>query len=490
MTMNSRITLKNLSLLLFFSLKVVSGIFTFCGWNANEGLKILSKSGIQIQSLNNFEQASILNVASLNTLWLVVAGSILLLLASYLYFRSRIERIKAKTEEEIATRSTQLKEQFLANMSHEFRTPLNAIVGMTRLMRDNNPKADQINYLDAITRSSENLMSIITDILDISKIEAGRIQLEKIPFDVRIILRGVYDTLHLQAREKNLEYEVTCAEDVPTLVMGDPLRLSQMLGNLVGNAIKFTETGEVLLNCSAKQKLNGSSKTYLFKFTVTDTGIGIPATMHQTIFNSFSQADSDATRKFGGAGLGLSVTKKLVELHGGKINLQSSEGKGATFTIEIPLDLYEGEALVKNESITSRTLQDALKGLSVLLVEDIEFNRIVALDTLKTEIEGVKTDVARNGQEAVEMCSKQMYDVILMDLQMPVLNGYDATREIRKLQKPYSEIPVIAMTASALQDEIARCYECGMNDFITKPFNTELLFKKILNQIRLKEEVN
>ena len=415
--------------------------------------------------------------------WSLVAMVISMILLIILLFRRERKKMELRKESEVAQRSTQLKEQFLANMSHEFRTPLNAIVGMTRLLRDNDPKPEQLNYLHAITQSSESLMAIINDMLDISKFEAGRIQLASHPFEFRAISQSVYNNFQLRALEKKLDYQVEVDEDVPEFLIGDPLRLLQILSNVVGNAIKFTEAGSVTMNCSVQKSDDNSKKEVFLLFKVKDTGIGISDMSRQSIFESFSQETSDTTRKYGGAGLGLSITRKLLELYGGTIDVISKTGFGSTFSILIPFEIYTGKLLQKMDMPNSQDLRKALKGISVLLVEDIEFNRIVAIDTLMTEIEGVEVDVAANGNEAVEMAAGKVYDVILMDLQMPELNGYDASRQIRQLDKPHSETPIVAMTASALEDEIYRCYEAGMNDFINKPFDTEMLFKKILNQL-------
>ena len=423
-----------------------------------------------------------------NSTWFLIASILFVTLVSYLLYRSGMKKLIKSKELEVAKRSTRLKEQFLANMSHEFRTPLNAIVGMTRLLSDNNPKQDQINYLNAITKSSENLMAIINDILDITKIEAGRIQLYTIPFEVKPIIQGLYDNFHLKAQEKNIKYKVSIDESVPPILIGDPMRLIQILSNIISNAIKFTDEGFVELNCTTHGFSKSDGNIIRIYFTIKDTGIGISEQNKETVFNSFSQEVSDTTRKYGGAGLGLSISQKLVELYKGNLSFESTSGEGSVFTVELPFRLYEGKELSKVEIHSAPELRNAIKGISVLLVEDIEFNRIVALDTLTTEVVDVKVDIAKNGVEAVDLASKSVYDVVLMDLQMPELNGYDASRQIRLLPKPNSEMPIIAMTASALEDEIYRCYEAGMNDFITKPFDTNILFRKILNQIQ-KEKV-
>ncbi|HNS11486.1 MAG TPA: ATP-binding protein [Bacteroidia bacterium] len=418
-----------------------------------------------------------------NYAFLFIAAIIIILLLTIFIFRREIRKIETRKEQEALQQSTKLKEQFLANMSHEFRTPLNAIVGMTRLLRDNDPKPEQMNYLNAIKQSSESLMAIINDMLDISKIEAGRIQLTNHPFELRAICESVYNNFQLRALEKKLDYTVHVDENVPEYLSGDPLRLLQILSNVVDNAIKFTEAGSVSLHCSVKENVQNSPNDVVLLFKVTDTGIGISDSSREKIFESFSQESSDTTREYGGAGLGLSVTRKLLELYGGTIDVSSKTGYGSVFKLMIPFEIYRGKSLQKIEISNSQDLRNELKGISVLLVEDIEFNRIVAIDTLMTEIEGVEVDVAANGNEAVAMAGGKVYDVILMDLQMPELNGYDASRQIRMLEKPHCETPIVAMTASALEDEIYRCYEAGMNDFINKPFDTEMLFKKILNQM-------
>lgn len=402
----------------------------------------------------------------------------------YLLYRNRLRELEKEKEEEIQKRSRILKEQFLANMSHEFRTPLNAITGMTRLLREKDPRPDQVRYLDAIRSSSESLLLIINDILDISKIEAGRLQLEPVPFEPKQIMDSIYNSFHLKAEEKKIDFNVETSKDVPAWLLGDATRLTQILFNVTGNAIKFTEEGSVSLHCSAVNTKKGDNGKVNLRFSITDTGIGIDQESRERIFETFSQVVDGATRKHGGAGLGLSITRKLTDLFGGEVKVQSETGKGSEFIIELPFEVLEGVTQESFQGQSAANVKSALKDLYVLLVEDIEFNRIVAIDTLKTELEGVKVDVAVNGKEAVELASRNQYDIILMDLQMPELNGYDASRKIRELPAPYSTVPVVAMTASALQDEIHRCYEAGMNDFITKPFETEVLLRKILNQVK------
>jgi CheY-like chemotaxis protein len=249
------------------------------------------------------------------------------------------------------------------------------------------------------------------------------------------------------------------------------------MGNLVGNAIKFTEKGHVSITCSGVPMASSPEKI-LIMFSVVDTGIGIAEENHAKIFESFTQESSDTTRRFGGTGLGLAITKKLIEMHGGKIKLNSTPGKGTEFLFDIPYRRHDASAKEFEIKKVGRQLKESLKGIRVLLVEDNLFNRMVAIDTLEQEIEGVYIDVALNGIEAIEKIESGDYDVVLMDVQMPEMNGYDATRAIRKLPFPKNKIRIIAMTASALKEEVKHCFEAGMDEFIAKPFSTEeLLFK-------------
>lgn len=394
--------------------------------------------------------------------------------------RARIKNIELRKEKEIALKTTELKEQFLANMSHEIRTPLNAIVGMTRLLRDKNPRPDQKHYLEAITQSSDNLLVIINDILDISKIEAGKIELEHTSFLVRKVIKGVYNTFEFKAAEKGINLITHVSDDVPTYLIGDPVRLSQILLNLVSNAIKFTSQGDVKLFCTVESVHN---EIYNVRFEVIDSGIGIAPENQLKIFESFTQERSDTTRIYGGTGLGLAISKKLVEMHQGQISVRSQPEKGATFICVIPYKKGILEAPKLDEQIPISDLKQALRGIKILLVEDNEFNRMVAMDTLHEELENIEIDIAVNGKEAVEKAAKTQYDIVLMDIQMPEMNGYDASRMIRTLPTPFSNVRIMAMTASALQDEVSRCYDNGMNDFIAKPFVKSVLLEKMYTQM-------
>jgi signal transduction histidine kinase/CheY-like chemotaxis protein/HPt (histidine-containing phosphotransfer) domain-containing protein len=392
-----------------------------------------------------------------------------------LQVRQQIEL--AQKEKEVAERTAQLKHQFMANMSHEIRTPMNAIVGMTRLLLSKDPRPEQLRYLNAIQLSSENLLVIINDILDLSKIEAGKIVIEHIDFSIREVVQSLRDMLMLKAEEKNIELRVSYDPAIPKRLTGDPTRLNQVLINLAGNAVKFTEKGYVEIHASLQKK--EGSKLWI-KFDVIDTGIGISAEFVDTIFDSFTQAGSDVARRFGGTGLGLTISKQLVGLMGGEISVQSELKKGTTFTAVVPFE----EAAVQDERKEDTGLDAAsmhrLNNLKVLLVEDNEFNRMVAEDTLKELIPGMSLDIAVNGQEAVDRLQKEAFDVVLMDIQMPVMDGVAATKMIRnELPEPARNTKIIAMTANVLQEDVQQYFIAGMDAYVSKPFEAEELLQKM-----------
>jgi signal transduction histidine kinase/ActR/RegA family two-component response regulator len=420
--------------------------------------------------------------------WILFLGISALLLALGLYFRLRytrkIQKLLEKkneiieAEKEKAEASEKAKHQFLANMSHEIRTPMNAIKGMTDILIRRNPKEDQKEYLDGIKQSSDSLLVIINDILDISKIEAGKVELEQETFSVQELVNNVHTIMQFKAEEKGLGL----LKDIPDenlTVQGDATRLRQILLNLIGNAIKFTEKGLVTTSIQSNQfgdKLN-------LHFTVSDTGIGVDQDRMEKIFQSFEQAYSDTSRKFGGTGLGLSISKKLVELHGGNIWVESEKGKGSRFHFTIPYAVAETSVEANQSEDSNTNIAEALKGIRVLLVEDNLFNAVVAQEELEDAIEGVHVEVAENGIIALEKLKISTFDVILMDVQMPVMNGFEATRAIRNLDKEKATTPIIAMTANVLKEEVDLCYQAGMNDFIGKPFDTNELLSKIFNLI-------
>ena len=416
--------------------------------------------------------------------WVLFLGSSALLLALGLFARLRYTRRTQRelqhkneiieAEKEKAEASEKAKHQFLANMSHEIRTPMNAIKGMTDILIRRNPNEDQKEYLDGIKQSSDSLLVIINDILDISKIEAGKVELENEPFSVNELVNNVHTIMQFKAEEKGLEL----LKDIPVenlTVQGDATRLRQILINLIGNAIKFTEKGLVTTTIKSDKvddKLN-------LHFTVSDTGIGIDDDHADKIFKSFEQAYSDTSRKFGGTGLGLSISKKLVELQNGKIWVESEKGKGSRFHFTIAYVMAAEKIENAKAETTNTNITAALKGINILLVEDNQFNAVVAQEELEDAIEEVKVELAENGAIAVEKLRSSHFDIILMDVQMPTMNGYEATKAIRALDNEKANTPIIAMTANVLKEEVELCQQAGMNDFIGKPFDTGELIQKI-----------
>jgi signal transduction histidine kinase/CheY-like chemotaxis protein/HPt (histidine-containing phosphotransfer) domain-containing protein len=381
----------------------------------------------------------------------------------------------AQKEKEVAERTAFLKHQFMANMSHEIRTPMNAIVGMTRLLLDKEPKPDQLRYLNAIRLSADNLLVIINDILDLSKIEAGKIVIEHTDFSMREVVNSVRDMLMLKAEEKGIEMRVAVEETIPRRLIGDPTRVNQILINLAGNAVKFTDKGYVEIKISTKRKDAGK---WWLQLDVIDSGIGIAPEYVDSIFDSFTQAGSDVTRKFGGTGLGLTISRQLTNLMGGEISVRSVLQKGTTFSVVIPFVESASQEEKAKESLLDKRSMQRLNHLRILLVEDNEFNRMVAEDTLAELIPGVDLHCAVNGQEAVDRVSKENFDVVLMDIQMPVMDGVTATKAIRRLPQPFGQTKIIAMTANVLQEDVQQYFDAGMNAYVSKPFQpNELLLK-------------
>lgn len=383
----------------------------------------------------------------------------------------------AQKEKEVAEQTAQLKQQFMANMSHEIRTPMNAIVGMTSLLMSKSPLPEQMKYLKAIQQSADNLLVIINDILDLSKIEAGKIVIEQTDFSLREVTNSVRDMLMFKAEEKGLQFRVNVEEEIPVRVIGDPTRINQVLINLAGNAMKFTEKGYVEVRVTIQKK---AEKKYWLKFEVIDTGIGISPDYVSKIFESFTQAGTDVARKFGGTGLGLTISKQLVELMGGEIGVTSELGKGTTFFAIIPLEESDVQVVEQKSSAVDEQTMNKLNDVKLLLVEDNEFNRMVAEDTLKELLPGITIDIAINGQEAVDRVQKEQYDIVLMDIQMPVMDGVTATRTIRTtLSAPAKDVKIIAMTANVLQEDVAQYFNTGMNAYVSKPFQVDELLLKM-----------
>ena len=383
-------------------------------------------------------------------------------------------------EKDKAEQASMAKAQFLSAMSHEIRTPMNAVIGMTHYLLQEDPRNDQVENLNALKFSAENLLALINDILDFSKIEAGKVTIEKIEFNLDQLLKGLYQSFLLKAKEKNIELLFELDQQLPDVIVGDRVKLIQILSNLISNAIKFTESGEVRVRVNMDVTETGQPvSTIPIRFEVQDTGIGIPASKLQTIFESFTQGSSETTRVYGGTGLGLTISRHLLEIQQSEIQVDSIEGDGSRFYFT--LNFQVTNPYIPNHSPPAEQgapLPDNLEGISILLVEDNQMNVMVAKRFLKKWL--ARIDTAGNGAEAVEKVQQARYDIILMDIQMPVMDGYEATRHIRKLEgERYQKIPIVALTASALIDKKDVALAAGMNDFLTKPFVPDRLFSVI-----------
>ena len=389
-----------------------------------------------------------------------------------------------KTLKEL-THTQQFRDQFLANMSHEIRTPMNAIVGLTNLLVQTKLDEQQGKYLEVIRKSGDNLLVIINDILDLSKIEAGKMELEKVSFSLIAMLETLKTILFVKSEQKGIKLEIETSADLPLFIIGDETRLTQILMNLAGNAIKFTETGWVKISATV---LNKKDDLFDIQFTVEDTGIGIPIDKQEKIFESFGQAASDITRKYGGTGLGLSISKQLVELHQSELKVNSHPDKGSKFYFTI--SFKQGEKQQTPPQYGHQSNND-LNGKKILLVEDNAFNQMVANDTIEQLFPGIRVDIAENGRTAIAMASSTDYDLILMDIQLPDIDGFEITKFIRtELTEPRKHVPICALTASVSTERIQKCLKAGMNDYLFKPFDTNDLKEKLLINILHGEKHN
>jgi len=384
------------------------------------------------------------------------------------------ERKTAETElrqaKEQAESANRAQEQFLSTISHELRTPMNAVIGISNLLLEEEPRPDQAENLRILKFSANNLLALINDLLDLNKIEAGKLDILPKDFDLEHSLNDIKKTHSLRASNKGVELIVNVEKDVPKILVGDAHRLNQILNNLVGNAVKFTDKGKIEIRVKALMAVD--SKVEL-NFTVKDTGIGIHADKLLHIFDAFSQASAITNRIYGGTGLGLAITKRLIELQGGKISVISETSKGSTFVFNLSFKKSEKAALPKEEEVKYYT---GLSGIRILLVEDNKVNQKVAGKFL-AKWDAV-VDIADNGKDALEMIKSDSYDVVLMDLLMPVMDGYEATKQLRK-NKKFETLPIIALTASAMSHEREKAFECGVNDYICKPFVPSELYNKI-----------
>ncbi|MEI6575844.1 MAG: response regulator [Bacteroidota bacterium] len=374
----------------------------------------------------------------------------------------------------LAEESARAKETFLANMSHEIRTPMHAILGLGQQLVKTPLSPDQLSLLESINNASDNLLVVINDILDFSKIESGRLDLESIEFSFKNIIDHIEKMLIIKTEEKGIAFNITLDTAIADVLIGDPYRINQILLNLVGNSIKFTQEGSVSLNCVVEET---KDTLQTLRIEVRDTGIGIDSDYLETIFDKFTQGSVNLTSKFGGTGLGMAITKQLVDLMDGKISIESKKDHGTSITILISLAVSNQSQKDVIPKLSVSTEQ--LKGKKILLVEDNKVNRLIA-NTILSHYEILTTEAA-NGEIAVELLRNESFDLVLMDMQMPVMDGLTATRLIRT--EINTKMPIIALTAHALQAEEIKCREAGMNDFISKPFKEEHLMKTILKNL-------
>ncbi len=386
---------------------------------------------------------------------------------------------KAESAAQIAEDAVKAKQQFLSNMSHEIRTPMNAIIGFTKVLLKTNLNKKQEEYLNAIKVSGDTLIVLINDILDLAKVDAGKMTFEHAPFKLTVSISAMLHLFETKIQEKNLELIKEYDNSIPEVLIGDSVRLHQIILNLVSNAVKFTTKGKITVSVLL---LKEDEDKAVIEFTVTDTGIGIAENKIEKIFENFQQAANDTSRLYGGTGLGLAIAKQLVERQGGSIRVKSKIDEGAAFSFILSFKKTKAEAPSEEEIIK---LDASIKNLKVLVVEDIALNRLL-VKTLLDDF-GFESDYAANGKIAVEKIKAAAYDIILMDLQMPVMNGFETAEYIRSTMN--SKIPIIALTADVTTADLAKCKAVGMNDYIAKPIDEKLLYSKIAGLVKKKQDV-
>ena len=381
---------------------------------------------------------------------------------------------KAESATRIATDAVKAKQQFLSNMSHEIRTPMNAIIGFTKVLLKTELTAKQKEYLTAIKMSGDALIVLINDILDLAKVDAGKMTFEQTPFKMAVSISAILHLFETKIQEKNLQLIREYDNHIPEVLVGDPVRLHQIILNLISNAVKFTKKGKITMSV---RLIEESDENVRIRFSVADTGIGIDADKLENIFENFQQASSGTSRIYGGTGLGLAIVKQLVEAQGGVTEVRSKPGEGSAFSFTLNFLKTKDEAALV---IEMAELNTEIKNIKVLVVEDMALNQLL-MKTLLDDF-GFERDIVGNGKIAIEKLKVKKYDIILMDLQMPEMNGFEATEYIRTTMK--SSIPIIALTADVTTADLAKCTAVGMNDYIAKPVDERLLYHKIVGLIK------
>jgi signal transduction histidine kinase len=387
---------------------------------------------------------------------------------------AELATLNAEEAKGMAERALQSKQQFLSNMSHEIRTPMNAILGFTKILLKADFAPKQKEYLDAIKTSSDGLLVLINDILDLAKVDAGKMTFEETPFKMEASITTMLQVFDLKTQENNLELVIEYDNKIPVVLLGDASRLHQILLNLLGNAIKFTTKGKITV---AVRLLHEDKEKATIEFAITDTGTGIEEDKLESIFENFQQATSSTSSKFGGTGLGLAICKQLVERQSGSISVKSKVDEGSTFSFTLCFKKTNGQSKKESGEVE---MDKENKEIKILVVEDVKLNQLlmkIILEDFK-----FKYDIADNGKIAIEKLQTETYDIILMDLQMPEMNGFEATEYIRNTMK--SNIPIIALTADVTTVDVSKCKAVGMNDYVSKPLDERILYSKIIELLQ------